>query len=267
LKNESNMMSLFRPILRPLVLASSLFLGAVALPTMVQAFDPASMSEADRSAFQAEIRAYLLEHPEVIFEAVDIYRAREAAQQEQAAQTALSDMAEVLVNDGTSYIGGNLEGDVTIVEFVDYRCGYCRKAHDELADLIQGDGNIRWVVKELPILGEASDVSSRVALATLDVLGPEAYLKMHNALMTFDGPINPQSIARITSDLGLSAETIMTGMANPAIEKHWDAIAAQAAELAITGTPAFVIGNQLVRGYISPSDMASAVAYARETNQ
>lgn len=238
----------------------------VASPSIAQTFDPTMMSDSDRTAFQAEIRAYLLEHPEVIFEAVDIYRAREEDEQVRAAQNALSDMSDVLVNDGMSYIGGNIDGDVTIVEFIDYRCGYCRKAHDEVAKLIKDDGSIRWVVKEFPILGEASDLSSRVALATLATLGNEAYLAMHNTMMTFNGPINPKTISGIADDLGLDAKIIMDAMDSPAIEAHWGLIAAQANELAITGTPSFVIGLDLVRGYISPRDMRMAVANARESN-
>jgi protein-disulfide isomerase len=255
-------MSLYRTIITALVVSFT----ALTAPVFSQTFDPTLMSESDRKAFHAEIRAYLLEHPEVIFEAVDIYRAREEDEKNRAAKNALSEMADQLANDGMSYIGGNLEGDVTIVEFVDYRCGYCRKAHDELAELIKEDGNVRWVVKEFPILGEASDLSSRLALATLVTLGDEAYLAMHNELMTFNGPINTNSVAAIAKNLNLDGAAIMRGMENPAIDAHWTLIQEQANELAITGTPAFVIGLDLARGYISPRDMRMAVANARESN-
>lgn len=252
---------------RKLVSSSILALSFFALPINAQTFDPTLMSDSDREAFGAEIRAYLLEHPEVIFEAVDLFRAREAEEQENAAQAAMLEMSDALHDDGVSYIGGNLDGDVTIIEFVDYRCGYCRKAHKELSELLETDGNIRWVVKEFPILGEASDLSSRVAMATLLTLGREAYLPMHNAMMEFEGPINEKSVKSIASDLGLDADTILAGLGDHRIDAQWQVVSKQAEELAITGTPAFIIGGDLARGYIQPDEMRLAVANARQANQ
>jgi protein-disulfide isomerase len=252
---------------RKLIAAGALGLAVLAAPVAAQTFDPTLMSDSDREAFRAEIRAYLLENPEVIFEAVDIYRAREAELQEENAQIALADMAEGLYNDGTSFVGGNPDGDVTIIEFIDYRCGYCRKAHAELAVLLEEDTNIKWIVKEFPILGEASDLSSRVAMATLNELGPEAYLPMHNALMEFNGPINKKTVEKLAHGLGLDSEKIIEGMENEAIDAHWNMISEQAEALAITGTPAFIIGGDLARGYIQPDEMRLSVANARAENQ
>ena len=147
---------------------------ALTLTAPAHAFDLSQMSDAEREAFRAEIRAYLLENPEVIMEAVAVLEQRDAEKQAQADVDLIAANANALFNDPSSWIGGNPDGDITMVEFVDYRCGYCRKAHDEVAELISSDGNIRFIVKEFPILGEASLTSSRFALAVRQIAGDDA---------------------------------------------------------------------------------------------
>ncbi|MEC9311738.1 MAG: thioredoxin domain-containing protein, partial [Pseudomonadota bacterium] len=131
-----------------------------------QALDLSNMSATEREAFGAQVREYLMENPEVILEAVNLLEQRQAAAEATRDQALVADNLQELENDGYSWVGGNPEGDITLVEFMDYRCGYCRRAAREVAELLAKDGNIRWVVKEFPILGEASVLSSRFAVAT-----------------------------------------------------------------------------------------------------
>jgi len=155
-----------------------------------------NMTDAERADFRAEVRAYLLENPEVIMEAVSILQAREQEAAANAdAQLAVT-YADELFNDPNSYVGGNPDGDITIVEFVDYRCGYCKKAFPEVSALVAGDGNIRYIVKEFPILGEASMMASQFAIAVKLVAGDDAYHDVHNTLMEFDGNITETSLTR-----------------------------------------------------------------------
>ena len=244
---------------------------ALTLGTAVQATDLSAMSDAEREAFRAEVRAYLLENPEVIFEAVDILRAREEAaaaaeaeQREELDAQLVVDNAEVLQNDGFSYVGGNPDGDITIVEFLDYRCGYCRKAHSELANLLEKDGNIRWVVKEYPILGQESVNSSRVAVATLQTHGPEAYLAMHNLLMNYSGPITEESVRYLADEIDADADKIIAAYDTPEVQQHIVQVQELGRTMRVSGTPTFVIGDMLVRGYLPPDNFAAAVAHARE---
>ena len=150
---------------------------ALATPLTAQ-----EMTNAEREAFRAEVRAYLLENPEVIMEAVGILEARE----QQARINADLEMAranqDALFNDPTSFVGGNPDGDITIVEFMDYRCGFCKRAFPEVQALLENDGNIRYVIKELPILGEQSVLASRFAIATKQIAGDEAYKSNNNQL-------------------------------------------------------------------------------------
>jgi len=147
----------------PLALAASL-----ALPVQAQ-----EMSDAERDSFRAEVRAYLLENPEVLMEAIGVLEAREANEAQQRDVAMVAAHADQLFDSPTSFVGGNPEGDFTIVEFLDYRCGYCKRAHPEVAALVAEDANIRYVIKELPILGEESMLAARYALAVQQVAGDD----------------------------------------------------------------------------------------------
>ena len=138
--------------------------AGLALPAA--AMDLKALTDEERALFRAEVRAYLMDNPQVIMEAVELLQAREAEQQAQADLNLVADNADALFNDGYSWVGGNPEGDITLVEFLDYRCGYCKRAHGEVAKLLESDGNSRLIVNELPILGEQAVIASRFAVAT-----------------------------------------------------------------------------------------------------
>ena len=131
-----------------------------ALPIMLALTSPASaveldsLTDAERAAFRAEVRAYLLENPEVLQEAIGVLQQREQQAQTVSDTQLIVEYSEELFNDRHSFVGGNPAGDITIVEFLDYRCGYCKRAFPEIEALIAADANIRFVVKEYPILGE-----------------------------------------------------------------------------------------------------------------
>jgi len=243
-------------------------LAALPTPALAQetagAFDPAAMTDDQREAFRAEVRAYLLENPEVIMEAVQQLESRQAQAQADADMQLVADNLEAIANDGYSWVGGNPEGDVTVVEFMDYRCGYCRKAFEEVNALIESDGNIRFVVKEFPILGEASVVSSRFAIAAKHVGGDEAYEQVHDALMTLNGNPDEATLTRLGDGLGLDTAAIMAAMDSDAVAEEIASTRALAQTLAINGTPTFVIGDQMIRGYVPKDAMEAIVADVRE---
>lgn len=237
--------------------AAATALALLAAP--VQAFDLSKMSDAERAAFGEQVRAYLLENPEVIIEAVNVLEQRqaEAAALEDGA-LAKANLAE-LENDGYSWVGGNPEGDITLVEFMDYRCGYCRKAAPEVAKLLESDGNIRFVVKELPILGEASVAASRFAIATKQVAGDDAYKQVHDALIEFGGNPDEKSLRRIAEGLELDADAILAQMDSGEVSQELEQTRALAQRMKISGTPAFVLGGEVLRGYL-PADQLEIIA-------
>ncbi|UWQ89865.1 DsbA family protein [Aliisedimentitalea scapharcae] len=227
------------------------------------ALDLQAMSDEDRAAFRAEIRAYLLDNPQVILEAVELLEQRQAQAEAQADVELVAENKQELVNDGYSWVGGNPDGDITVVEFMDYRCGYCRRAVPEIAQLLKQDGNIRLVIKEFPILGEASVLSSRFAVAVKHVAGNDAYKQVHDALIEFSGEPNEVSLRRLAEGLGLDADAVMDGMNAPEVSQELQQTRALAQRLKISGTPTFVVEDELLRGFLPADQMALVVAEQR----
>lgn len=242
--------------------AAALALGS--LPA--QAFELGAMTAEERAAFGAEVRAYLMEHPEVILEAVNLLEQQQAADEANRDVAMVAANLEELHNDGYSWVGGNPEGDITLVEFMDYRCGYCRKAAPEVAKLLQADGNIRLIVKEFPILGEASVFASRFAVATKQVAGDEAYEQVHDALIEISSELNEVTLRRLAEGLSLDADAILAAMDSDVVTDELRRTRALAQNLAISGTPTFVLGNQLLRGYLPADQMKILVDEQREEN-
>lgn len=228
------------------------------------AADLTDLSDAERAAFRAEVRAYLMDNPEVIFEAADLLKQRDAEAQAMADVALVKDNAEALFNDGYSWVGGNPEGDITLVEFMDYRCGYCRRARPEVAKLLEQDGNIRLIVKELPILGEASLISSRFAIATRHVAGDDAYAQVHDALMELEGDVNEVILRRLAGGLDLDADAILAQMDDPRVTAEIAQTRGLAQRLQISGTPTFVLEDELLRGYLPADQLELIVAEKRE---
>lgn len=233
-------------------------LTALCLAGPAVAMDLTELTEAERAQFRAEVRSYLMENPEVIMEAVAQLQQREAEAQAQADFTLVSDNKAAIFDDGYSYVGGNPDGDITIVEFMDYRCGYCKKAFSEVEKLVNGDGNIRFIVKELPILGEQSVVASRFAIATKIVAGDEGYKSVHDALMSFNSDITPTSMKRLADSFDLDGDAILEKMDSAEVTAEIEKTRDLAQTLAISGTPTFVMEDELLRGYL-PYDQMKAI--------
>ena len=223
----------------------------------------AQMNAAERAIFRAEVRAYLMENPEVILEAVKVLEDRQAATEAQADYSLVANNTAELFDDGYSFVGGNPDGDITLVEFLDYRCAYCRRAMPEVASLLASDGNIRLIVKELPILGDASVLASRFAIATKTLAGPEAYKQTHDALMNYQGDISMVTLGRIADGLGLDRDAILAEMDSDATLTEIARTRALAAQLQISGTPTFVLQDELLRGFVQADQMAQIVAEKR----
>lgn len=239
-----------------------LFLSVIVLGLTQMAY-AADMSDAERSAFRAEVRAYLLENPEVLIEAMTELQARKDAADIAKDQALLTTFKAELFNDPNSYVGGNPEGDITIVEFTDYRCTYCRKAFAEIEELIKSDGNIRFVVKEYPILGDASVISSRFAVAVLQLHGAEAYKAAHDGLIMLRGEPDAATLTRLAETLGLNAADILARMTAPEVDAVIAANADLGMRMTISGTPTFVVNGQILRGYVPLEQMKEIVAAER----
>ena len=215
----------------------------------VLASDLTELNDDEREAFRGEVRAYLLSNPEVLMEAIQVLEERQQREQATNDEELVATYADAIADDGYSFVGGNPEGDITVVEFQDYRCGYCRRAHDEVKELVKSDGNIRLVVKEFPILHKA---------------GPEAYQDIADFLIKFSGSLTPKGTEAILKRFDLNAEEIMAYLDDPTVDGHIAEVNQLARNLQISGTPTFVVGSELVRGYMPLENMQELVAYHRE---
>ena len=231
---------------------------ALATPLAAQ-----EMTDAARDAFRAEVRAYLLENPEVLMEAIGVLEAREQEQAAAADFELARANADALFNDPTSFVGGNPDGDITIVEFMDYRCGFCKRAYPEVAELISRDGNIRYIVKEFPILGEESVLASRFALAAKLVAGDDVYDEVHSTLMQYQGNISQAALQRVGDSFGLDTDAIFAAMTSDEVTSIINANRALAERMRISGTPTFVVDDQMLRGYVPLDQMQQIVAAVR----
>jgi protein-disulfide isomerase len=222
------------------------------------------MSDAERAALHAEIRGYLLENPEIIMEVIGILDERRALGEAAAEASLVTDNSSAIYDDGYSFVGGNPDGDVTIVEFADYRCGYCKAAMPRMAELLAEDDGIRLVLKEFPILGPDSLYAAQAAIAASRV-APERYAAVHEALMGFRGEMSEAQVLRLISDAGVDAEAVRAEMAEA--EAEIDALLRANYEVAralqIQGTPSFVIGGAVARGLPDISVLREMVAEAR----
>lgn len=237
---------------------------AALLATPAAAFDMTKMTDAEREAFRAEVRAYLLDNPEVLAEAINELQNRQAEAAAKGDAELVKANAEDLFNDGYSFVGGNPEGSLTIVEFLDYRCGYCRKAHAEVAELVSSDGDIRYVVKEFPILGDQSVVASRFAIAALQSLGAEAYEKINAGFYeSFRGDVTVETLTAFATELGLDSAAIFAKMNAPEVTKIIEENHRLAQRMQVSGTPTFVMGGQMLRGYAPLEAMREIVAAER----
>lgn len=228
------------------------------------ALDLGAMSDNERADFRAEVRSYLLDNPEVLMEAISVLEERQAEAARANEAAVLEFLADSIFDDGFSWVGGNPDGDITLVEFSDYRCGYCRQAHPEIEQLLQADGNIRFILKEFPILGEQSTISSQFAIAVKELYGDEMYKEIHDALITMRTDSTPENLERLAIAFDLDPSAISDEMQSERTANIINANHQLASQLQITGTPTFVLRDQLLRGYLPLAEMQKRVDAARE---
>lgn len=235
---------------RPLAVCFAMFLAPLA--SSAQELDEAQIKELALEAIR--------ENPEIILEAMSILEAREAEAQASAAQAVLSQERDTLERDPNAPVMGNPEGDVTVVEFMDYNCPYCRQAQPQVARLLEEDPGVRLVLREWPILSEGSVFAARAALAARK---QDRYAEMHEALMTLQQPADETSVMRVAEALGLDLEQLRSDMEDPTIDEHLATSTRLVEALGFGGTPSFVIGDALVAGFVPYDELAGRVAEAR----
>lgn len=252
------MTSNFAPSAHPF---RSTVLACVALFLAAPAFaqTPESAAKPDRAAVEQIVREYLLSNPEIIEQASAALRVRQAEAQERAAQVALKTQYAALYQHAATPVLGNVKGDAAVVQFFDYRCGYCKRVAPAVSALIAGDAQVKVIYKELPILGPESVFASRVALAAQR---QGKYAEMHNALIASDA-LDEKTVLALAEKAGLDIERLQRDAKDAATTQQLAENQALADALAVTGTPAFIIGNRITPGAMDEASLATMVKAER----
>lgn len=220
-------------------------------------------TDAESTAIENIVRSYILENPEIIREAVQILQQREQQATANRQRSAVQAHLDELHDPGPLPVLGNPNGDVTIVEFFDYRCGYCRGVAPDLMDAVEADGNVRLVLKEFPILGPESLFAARAAVAAAK---QGAYATFHRRLMMDVNEVTQDSVMALAKDMGLDVEQLRADMNASGIDEALRASYSLAEALEISGTPAFVVGDTLVPGALQRDRLEKLIAEARESS-
>lgn len=208
---------------------------------------------------EAIVRDYLMREPEIIYQALEELQRREAAAAAERSKAALIARQDDLFHHASTPVGGNPDGNVTLVEFFDYHCAYCRRVVSSVRALVDRDEELRMVFKEFPILGEDSVRASRAALAA-ERQG--LYQPFHFALMAADD-LSMEGIMAVAAEVGLDTAQLASDMELPEIQEEIKANYALAQALGIEGTPAFVVGEQLIPGAVSEERLTALIEEAR----
>jgi protein-disulfide isomerase len=222
-------------------------------------------NEAQRIEINKIVQSFIMENPQVILDAVQQMQAKAKEGKKALIKKNLITSREKLINDPNSPTSGNPKGDVTIVEFFDYRCGYCKRVLPTMLKAVKEDGNVRIVYKELPILGAESVVASRASLAAWR-LAPKKYEAFHTTLMANKGHFSELKIRSIASDLSIDGNALIEGMKSSDIDFILNENHALAQSLGISGTPAFIIGEELVPGAVDMNTLTRMIKKARGIN-
>ncbi len=230
---------------------------------LVLAADGKNVSKPDTKAVEKIIRDYLLKNPKIVIDAMEAHRRNLAAKEELAIRQTIKARRKDLRHDPDSVVGGNLLGDVTVVEFFDYRCGVCKRVHPIVNQLVKRDGKIRFVYKEWPILGPQSVFASRAAIASRKQ-GDDKYLDFHNRMMATRQALTADAVIKLAVSAGLDPAQLKRDMSAPEIDKILRRNYSLAQSLKLSGTPSFLIGDTLLRGARDADTMLNLVRDARK---
>lgn len=211
-------------------------------------------------ALERIIERYIRTHPEVIEQSLQALENKRAAEEQERQKAAIATHQQELLNDPNSPISGNRTGDITVVEFFDYRCGYCKRAASALTELQQRDAGIRVVYKDFPILGETSELAAKAALASHLQGKHQAF---HEALLATKEDLTKEHLFRIAESTGLDVERLDRDLNRPEWHTVIDRNRNLAKLLGISGTPAFIVGTELVPGAMDLKMLENLVAQVR----
>ncbi len=230
------------------------------IASAVHAEEPASFTPEQKEAIISILEQHLKDKPEIVMNALQLHQENEAKAEEDRAKKSIQDnLANLTSKDLPS--AGNPEASITVVEFFDYNCGYCKRALPDIQQTLKDDKDVRFVFLDMPILGPTSRSAAQYALAAKN---QGKYFEYHAALMDFRGEKTEEELTKIGTNLGLDLEKLKTDAASADVSKTIEDNMKLASEIGIQGTPAFIVDGVLFRGYLGPDGLAAELKKARE---
>lgn len=220
----------------------------------------AELTDKNKAEIKAFVREYLIENPDILKEMAVALEAKEKRAEEEQRLATLKDNADIVFKLAGDPIAGNPKGNVTVVEFMDYNCGWCKRSVDEISQLIQQDPNVRVVMKEFPIFGQGSEYAARAALASVK---QGKYWELHQAMFKHEGQVTGEVVDQIAKELGLDVAKLKADMMLPEVLNNITANQELAKAMTINGTPAFVIDDGIEPGYVPLARLVERVAAVR----
>jgi len=221
---------------------------------------PAVPEASSPQALNTAIERYLRTHPEVIEQSLQALETKREIEERARQKVALANRQKELLHDPSSPVSGNPGGQVTLIEFFDYRCGFCKRAAGAVTQLQKEDPTLRVVYKDFPILGEQSELAAKAALSANAQGKHQAF---HEALLATKTEMTRDELLRVAGDAGLDTKRLETDMANPEWQAVIDRNRALARELGISGTPGFIVGTELVPGALDVKGLKELIARAK----
>jgi protein-disulfide isomerase len=234
-----------------LILGATLAVGQSTPPPAGSGPAASAFTPEQRKELSAIIKEILVNNPEILLEAQNALEAKMDKIQAERMAAAIKENADVLYRPAASPVVGNVKGDVPVIEFFDYNCGYCKKAFQDVAKLVDKDKNVRVILKEFPILAKGSEEAAKVALAA-KLQGK--YWEFHRAMLQAPGQANEASALKVAEKLGLDMTRLKKDMASAEIKKEIDDTRELAQKMGIQGTPHFIVGDRIVPG--APENLA-----------
>ncbi|WP_157014832.1 DsbA family protein [Mesorhizobium xinjiangense] len=221
------------------------------------------MADAGRENIETVVRDYLLSNPELLLDVQEALQIKQEEAKKLAQSTTIRDAAKTLFEAEYDGVVGNPDGAFTVVEFFDYNCGYCKRALPDMEEMTATDPEVRFVLKEFPILGPDSQAAHVVSMAFRNLM-PEKYDTFHRQLLGGAGRANEESAMKLALELGADEKALRAEMENPAIMQAFNETYELANRLAITGTPSYVVGEEVVFGALGRDVLEEKVANLRE---
>jgi len=217
----------------------------------------------NRAEIETIVREYLLSNPEIMLDVQAALQEKQREAQQKAVLETIEVASDELFHSANDGVIGNPDGDVTVVEFFDYNCGFCKRALTDMESLVQSDSNLRFVLKEFPILSEDSHKAHVVSMA-VHLLEPEKYTEFHRKLLGGSERATEDSAIKVALDLGIDETALRQKMQDPAIDQIFGSTYQLAEQLQITGTPGYVVGKEIVSGALGEQVLREKIEAARQ---